>query len=271
VDNARAIVLQLRGEAKSTNTNTNTNANANAGTNDTHDAVSAVDANATTTTDSSSESSSAEEDGAYILVSPPEDALEAMACVDDGRARRRGRHGQHGQHGRRATNNREERLLLAQDKPVMSEGHIVVLRSAASGKTLRILRNGEVNGRGGSGALARFQIAGREGDRLQLRSARDADLYLGITPETYQLVGTAADSPFAWFRLVEHDDGFISLRSDIMEKPAGVGILPDGTAKPADQTGTGAHGRFVVELVGIGGPVDAEVAATTAATTLARM
>lgn len=157
-----------------------------------------------------------------------------------------------------SSSSEEETLVLpppegpcdAAPTPPMQEGEVFTLQSVASGRALRIMASGEVNGRGGSGVLARFVVAGRVADRLQLKCARDGDVYLGINPATYQICGTSGDSAFSWFRLVVHADEsatVVSLRSDICELPAGVGVLPDGTAKPANETGTGAHGRFVVQ------------------------
>jgi len=133
----------------------------------------------------------------------------------------------------------------------MSLGHVIVLRSTASGKTLRIMQDGAVNGLGGTGALARFSVASRVDDRLQLQSTRDGKLYLGIAPDTYQLTPVDGGSAYSWFRLVEREDGTVHLRSDILEKPAGIGINKDGTTRACDAVKTGEFSRFQVELLGL--------------------
>ncbi len=57
---------------------------------------------------------------------------------------------------------------------------MVILKSCASGKTLRIHKDGEVNGQGGYAAYAQFRVHVRRPGVVALQSVHNTDHWLAI-------------------------------------------------------------------------------------------
>eukprot|EP01113_Clastostelium_recurvatum_P015170 TRINITY_DN1839_c0_g1_i1.p1 TRINITY_DN1839_c0_g1~~TRINITY_DN1839_c0_g1_i1.p1 ORF type:complete len:327 (-),score=99.62 TRINITY_DN1839_c0_g1_i1:117-1064(-) len=134
------------------------------------------------------------------------------------------------------------------------DGNVIVLRSVASGKSLRIMPDGQVNGHGEQGHLARFIVhkAGKKTIKLQ---NIQKEHWLRIH-EHGRLEGLGKGGEFCAFRIHKHDgwkkgEKIVSLES-IKFPGQFVGILPDGHAKPAHDTKQGPHGSYEVIYIGHG-------------------
>ncbi len=57
---------------------------------------------------------------------------------------------------------------------------MIILKSCASGKTLRILADGTVNGQGGHGQLAQFKVHVRRPGVVSLQNVQSPDYWLAI-------------------------------------------------------------------------------------------
>jgi hypothetical protein len=128
--------------------------------------------------------------------------------------------------------------LLAPPTPWRLNRHFF-LQSQASKKNLRIMPNGQVNGTGGDGKLAEFRVSKVDGSKIQLTNEQGKTLRVhGGTPD-----GGGGGGGLCWFTPKQ-----LSVTTWVFATASGgyLGILPNGSAKPHAQTGTGVHGRFTV-------------------------
>lgn len=128
-------------------------------------------------------------------------------------------------------------------------GARVVLRSVATGRSLRIDKDGKVCGNGGRGKWAQFVVMpGRDVGHVRLQNVGCPQHYVAIREG--QLCH-GAGGPFCELAPVwqRNDAGtpLVSLRA--VAEPGGVGVLPSGDPKPARLTGHGPHGQFTVHII----------------------
>eukprot|EP00051_Salpingoeca_urceolata_P019469 m.284968 g.284968 ORF g.284968 m.284968 type:complete len:314 (-) comp19429_c1_seq3:126-1067(-) len=150
--------------------------------------------------------------------------------------------------------------------PLLVHGARVVLKSlGGSERSLRIMHDGSVNGLGGRGRLAQFEViavaeaSGTTPAVVQLRNIFRPTAFLRLTDDG-DLDGRGIQASVdTHFKVVEHGEGVVSLRRGNL----GVGIVGDGSAKAGKATGTGSHGRFRVEPI-----VDAKTAKAAKVKTL---
>lgn len=134
-------------------------------------------------------------------------------------------------------------------------GNHVILKSAASGHSLKIDKAGKVSGDGGQGEWATFIVhvvdkkTNRKNRIIKLQNVGDNKHWLRITSNG-NLDGEGSGGEWCDFeveRISEGGNHFFSLKS---HKSTGrVGILENGTAKEPSKTGTGINGRFTVTVV----------------------
>jgi len=155
----------------------------------------------------------------------------------------------------------------------IANGEIIILQSCASGKSLRIRPNGQINGLGKHGKKAQFQLIKTGTQTIKLKNIGN-ETYLRIN-KNVELDGLGKGGKWTEFQVITHNDEnninnndnsnykkktqenkekqgqtIISLRS-VAHQPSvhvHVGILPDGSVKKPQQTGTGLHGQFSVLL-----------------------
>ena len=119
-------------------------------------------------------------------------------------------------------------------------GAKIFLRSATSGRNIRINDNGTVDANGGNGALATFVVAPSNG-YLRLQNLKHPDRFLAIR-DGYLTYGTGGlDCEF--FAKSVGAEQFV-LRA--VHCTAGVGFLPDGRPTMPMQTMEDAHAQFIV-------------------------
>jgi len=119
-------------------------------------------------------------------------------------------------------------------------GRIVSLQSKASGQNLRV-QNGEVNGQGGNGALAKFRVH-RQGHFVRFEHVQSAS-YLRSRPDG-GLDSSNGPGPNTKFQIHPINPPVFAFES--VANTGFVGILPNGQPKNAQQTGQGKNGRFEV-------------------------
>jgi len=128
-------------------------------------------------------------------------------------------------------------------------GNRICLSSMATGKQLRIKANGTVDGLGGFGRWAQFDVVSRGSGRVALRNVGDSSHWLRINPAGV-LDGSGNGGPWTEFRVISQGGQRYSLRSHRHGGSSSsyhVGILASGMPKPASNTGTGVNGTFVVK------------------------
>jgi len=92
------------------------------------------------------------------------------------------------------------------------EGSRVLIKSKGSGKNLRVLRDGCVNGLGEEGHLAQFEIV-RTGPRtVKFRNVADDSHWLRITPQG-AVDGEGNGGPLTEFEIIKINKGVFSLKS----------------------------------------------------------
>eukprot|EP01090_Pellita_catalonica_P013945 TRINITY_DN3439_c0_g1_i1.p1 TRINITY_DN3439_c0_g1~~TRINITY_DN3439_c0_g1_i1.p1 ORF type:complete len:302 (-),score=60.48 TRINITY_DN3439_c0_g1_i1:108-926(-) len=127
-----------------------------------------------------------------------------------------------------------------------AKGDRIIFQSMASKRSLRILSDGKVDGNGGKGKWARFDIFSvRQDDDgsqyIKLRNVGDPKHFLRLSSKT--LNGNGGGGIWTEFKVHKNPNGpMISLES--VKKEGHVGILPTGSPKDPSKTGRGLHGQF---------------------------
>ena len=122
----------------------------------------------------------------------------------------------------------------------------VILTSVASRRTLRVMRNGSVNGQGGTGMLARFTVKpGRNAREIRLQS-KSTGRFLRIMPN-HSVDGLGGMGPYTCFQVERLPNNTIGLISS--QNLGRIGILPNGQVKHPKQTGRGPHGQLMVQRI----------------------
>jgi hypothetical protein len=123
-----------------------------------------------------------------------------------------------------------------------ANGARVLLHSKATGKTLRIMEDGSVNGEGGDGKWAQLVVERKGSDVLFKHPATGK--YLRVN-EKLMPDGIGIGGDRCHFTIVPHGDG---RTYSFKANTAGghLGILPNGHPKSSSETGTGDHGSFTV-------------------------
>lgn len=132
--------------------------------------------------------------------------------------------------------------------PILANGNVVVLRSKASGKTLRSMPNNEINGNGGTGVLARYRVV-RQGrvPEVKFQRFRRPNSFLAIRNDA---LCHGDGGPNCLFGIhPSGTPGTFSFKALGPNQRGHIGILAGGNPKASSATGTGLHGRFSVELV----------------------
>eukprot|EP01104_Vermistella_antarctica_P017811 TRINITY_DN6391_c0_g1_i1.p2 TRINITY_DN6391_c0_g1~~TRINITY_DN6391_c0_g1_i1.p2 ORF type:complete len:133 (+),score=32.33 TRINITY_DN6391_c0_g1_i1:45-443(+) len=123
-----------------------------------------------------------------------------------------------------------------------SSGKTIQLKSKASGKFLRINADGSVDGNGGHGDFAKFDVI-REGNHcFKLRNVKNRDHYLRITQDK-KLDGKGSGGKWCEFKKEKVEKGVFRIVS-VHHPDCKVGILPDGCPKKPHDVHDGPHGRF---------------------------
>jgi len=134
---------------------------------------------------------------------------------------------------------------------------IVCLRSIASKKTLRTMdQKGHCEGLGEEGEFAQWHVHVHSTYNpaepvIKLQNVKFPSQWLRIDEHGHTNSG-GSGGEWCEFALECHPDGTVSLRSVPHHKKhkfLHVGVLENGHIKPADQTGTGPHGRFWPKFV----------------------
>jgi hypothetical protein len=131
-------------------------------------------------------------------------------------------------------------------------GNVVVLRSVVSKRSLRCTDDNGVNGLGGRGRWARWSVAGRQGDAVQLERVasdkRGRGACLRINADL-KLDAAGGRGGLTWLNVVAHADGTVALVS--REKQACVAVQADGSPKHPSDMATNVHvDRFEVAVIG---------------------
>jgi len=151
----------------------------------------------------------------------------------------------------RCNKNKDEPL----DENLWKHGNKIFLRSAASGKLLRINDDGTVDGKGEENdAGAKFVIFRRlnQGSSVKLRSLGNPNYFLELAAHSNQVNGTSMIGPFCSVvpELIDEEKNIYAIRSALSTyMKSHLGVLPTGAVKPPSTTGRGQHGQFVVSMV----------------------
>eukprot|EP01100_Stratorugosa_tubuloviscum_P009643 TRINITY_DN403_c0_g2_i2.p1 TRINITY_DN403_c0_g2~~TRINITY_DN403_c0_g2_i2.p1 ORF type:complete len:135 (+),score=64.22 TRINITY_DN403_c0_g2_i2:84-488(+) len=125
-----------------------------------------------------------------------------------------------------------------------ANGAIIRLESVATGRALRIMEDGSVNGNGGNGKKAQFHVI-RQGKDVLLRNVQNPNYYLRIT-ENGELCGRGQGGRFCNLRKKKQADSTFTFES-VNHPSWHVGILNNGQPKPANNTAEGTNARFRVQ------------------------
>lgn len=120
-----------------------------------------------------------------------------------------------------------------------AEENVIVLESRASGKTLRF-REGEVEGKGGHGALAQFIVHVKGSGVVALQNKKEPKRWLRIINEKLNARGKGG---ILCHWNVQEVDGHVVLES-VRYPGQHVGVRETGEVKKPAHTGKGAHAQF---------------------------
>jgi hypothetical protein len=126
-------------------------------------------------------------------------------------------------------------------------GAVMVFISQASGKALRVLQNGDVDGRGTEDdALAQFRVHVLGPHKVALQNVSNPNYWLRIINN--ELNGTGASGGGnTEFKLDEYDSRIVF--SSVRHSDQRIGIVESGDAKKPAKTGTGIHGQFQPKVI----------------------
>jgi len=132
-------------------------------------------------------------------------------------------------------------------------GQIIQLKSVSSGQYLRINADGSVDGLGQADDRTKFKISHEKKHPkgfqiLKLQSVADPKKWIRVENEK-ALNGLGSGGILTEFILIRNPKvpDRVSFRSVKFPK-CHVGILPDGTPKAPNETGTGDHGSFMLTV-----------------------
>eukprot|EP01100_Stratorugosa_tubuloviscum_P009644 TRINITY_DN403_c0_g2_i3.p1 TRINITY_DN403_c0_g2~~TRINITY_DN403_c0_g2_i3.p1 ORF type:complete len:133 (+),score=56.25 TRINITY_DN403_c0_g2_i3:136-534(+) len=125
-----------------------------------------------------------------------------------------------------------------------ANGAIIRLESVATGRALRIMNDGSVNGNGKHGRKAQFYVT-RQGKDILLRNVKNGNYYLRIK-ENGELCGQGEGGRFCHFSKKRQSDSTFTLES-VVHPGWHVGIKDNGDPKPANNTAQGNNARFRVQ------------------------
>eukprot|EP00051_Salpingoeca_urceolata_P019870 m.294050 g.294050 ORF g.294050 m.294050 type:complete len:564 (-) comp19500_c0_seq1:48-1739(-) len=126
-------------------------------------------------------------------------------------------------------------------------GKRVLLTSALTKKTLRMLDTDVIEANGGKGRFAQWDVLEGEGGTIRLRNVANPLGFLTVFHDGRLHRGKGGH--LSCFEVVEHERG-VSLRAVHNKcKKAHVGVLRNGKAKNAKKTRTGRGGSFTPEVV----------------------
>jgi len=135
----------------------------------------------------------------------------------------------------------------------LAVGVVIQLKSVASGQYLRINADGSVDGLGQADDRTKFKISHEKKhpkgfQLLKLQSVADPKKWLRVENEK-AFNGLGSGGPLTEFVLIRNPKvpDRVSFRSVSFPK-CHIGILPDGTPKAPNETGTGDHGSFMLSV-----------------------
>lgn len=126
------------------------------------------------------------------------------------------------------------------------DGNIVILHSQNTGKNLRIMPDGSVNGHGGNGDKAQFKVHKNGKGIIKFQNVDNPHHWLRITND-HKLCGKGSGGHHCQFKKIRHDAGVFSFES-VEHRGCHIGLKDNGDAKPANNTGTGKASRFSVVI-----------------------
>jgi len=132
-------------------------------------------------------------------------------------------------------------------------GSIVHLICKSTGKSLRIMEDGSVEGKGRRGKRAQFELlrCGDSENHIKLRNVNNPKRFLRINEEQ-QLDGLGCGGKWTEFQMIkmgttpEGNDEIVLRSNAHLPEELHVGILPDGTPKRPRSTKMGPAARFVL-------------------------